>query len=146
MSGSTLLTDPQVLADLLAALAGDDLPAARRATTAQAVRQARRPTVTWARPAPGRHVIDGTVVDSDLIGLRLAHVAIGAAWRRSAPVADHVAQGSAHPDVAARAALKRAAAFIAPLHAGLAAELARIRVLGGFAVYRPSGRLDVEIG
>lgn len=140
----TILTSPALLLEWM--LQRDELPEERRAAASAALRATRRPTVTWAHPAPGVHVIDGQWVDSDLIGLALAYHAIGASWRRQVLVADFVAPGSRHPDVAARAALKRAAAFIEPLRPGLADAVRSICVTGGYAIFRPSGRLDVVAG
>ena len=144
MAGVTLLLAPDSLAGILKLLQGDDIPEHLRKAIYSAIYAARRPTVTWSSPRPGLHIVNGTELHTDLVGLEAAFCAIGAPGRRVVRAADFVAPGSMHLDIALRAALRRAAAFLAPVHAGLAAAVESIKVEHGFAVYRPGGAIDVE--
>jgi hypothetical protein len=147
---STFLTDPRgnaaYLADLLAAVEGDDLPPDRRAAVRAAIIEARSslPVVTWASPRPGEHVIDGEHVDSALVGLTAAHLAFMWPWRKVVRAADLAAPGAAHPDDVVRKALKTAAHYIGPLNPRAAAAVRLVRVVDGHVTFAPDGRFEVR--
>jgi len=146
---TTFLTDPrspaQLLAALLAAFDADELTPALIDQARAAVRAARRPTVTWASPRPGLHVVDGAPMRPGLVGMDAAFCAMHWPGQHHVRAADFSAPGAEHADVAARAALKRAAAFLDGFNPPLADAVRSIRVLDGFVVFMPSGRLDVVV-
>lgn len=143
MGGHTLLIGPDALASIYVLLQGGDVSAAQRAAVYSALHQARRPTVRWAS-RPGRHVIDGQAIDCSLVGLDAAFCAIHWPAQRHVRAADFASPGAEHPAEAVRGALRRAAAFLRPVHPGLAAAVATITVERGFVVYRPTGAIDIE--
>jgi hypothetical protein len=132
-----------VRADLLRALNGDDLTLERRQAARAFINAWYRPTVRWASPRPGEHIIDGVRLRPELVGMDAAFCAAAAPGQRLVKAADFCAPGAAHPDIAIRAALKRAAAFLDAYSPGLAEAVRGMRVVGGHVVYKPSGRLDV---
>lgn len=144
VAAHTLLLANDSLTGILRLLQGDDIEPALRRDIYAAIYAARRPTVRWASPRPGLHIIDGHAIDTNLMGLEAAFCAVGAPGRRIVRAADFAAPGAAHPDIALRAALGRAVAFLRPIHAGLASAVATIKVEAGFVVYRPTGVIDIE--
>jgi len=132
-----------VLADLLTALNGDDLPADRRARARAAVRQAQRPTVRWASPRPGEHVLDGQPLNRPLAGLDAAFAVFSC--RHRIPAATFAAPGSRRPANAVRNAIRRATQLVGLTHPALAHEMGGIAVIEGMLVYRPQGAADVII-
>lgn len=139
----TLLLAPDSLAGILKLLQGDDIEPALRRSIYAAIYAARRPSVRWASPRPGLHIIDGEAIDTDLMGMSAAFCAVGAPGRHVVRAADFAAPGAMHPDITVRAALARAVAFLRPLHAGLADAVATIKVEAGFVVWRNSGAIDI---
>ena len=136
----------ELLPDLLVLLDTADMPRDTRERLRAAVHQAARPTVHWARPRAGVHVIEGERHAPGLIGLDAAWCAIAAAGQQAAEppqAAEFCAPGAAHADVAVRAALKRAAAYLAPLQPALAETVRSIRVIRGALVWRARGRIDI---
>ena len=136
-------TSAQCLEDLLLALDSADLPADRRATCRALVLEACRPTLTWASPRPGVHVIDGRQIDSDLVGLTAAHLAMMSPGRKVVRAADMAAPGASQPANAVRNALRTAVGFLQPLSPRAAAAVRSVRVVDGWVTYLPSGRIDV---
>ena len=132
-----------------ALLLGDDITCGERVELAAALRAAQRPTIRWSEPEPGLHVIHapGHVVRiySDLIGLAAARAAMAAPGQRSARAAAFALPGAKYPDVAVRAALTRAAAFLADVCPPLSIAVDSIRVLDQYVVWNPSGAVDVLI-
>lgn len=126
-------------------LQGDDITQQQRKAIYSAIYASQRPTVRWASPRPGVHVIDGATINTDLVGLEAAFCAVGAPGRRLVTAATFAAPGAAHPGIAVRAALRRTAAFLRPIHPGLAGAVASIKVEGGFVVHRPTGAIDIEV-
>lgn len=145
---SDLLFDPrsnaQRLDDLLIALDTADLPRDRREAARALVLGAQRPTITWASPRPGVHLINGQHVDSDLLGLMAAHLAFLSPWRRVVRAADLAGPGAVRPENTVRNALRVAARFLGPLSMRAAAAVRLVKVEDGFAVYRPDGRWDID--
>jgi hypothetical protein len=156
----TALTRPGSSSDLLTQLAaaecdaiirlalGDDVPHAQRVAVLNAIRAARRQSITWSEmdglhviDAPGRHVR----IYSDLSGLAAARAALASAGQRSARAADFALPGAKYPDVAVRAALTRAAAFLRPLCETLADAVDSIRVLDGCLAFKANGLADIVI-
>lgn len=144
----TLLTDArtsdQRLADLLTALDTADLPADRREACRRMLLDARRPTITWASPAPGLHVVDGQRIDSSLIGLTAAHLAMCSQGRQLVRAADLATPGASRPANAVRNSLRVAARFMGRYSLRAAAAIRLVRVVDGFVVYQADGRWDIE--
>jgi len=128
---------------------GDDITCGERVELAAALRAAQRPTITWSEPEPGLHVLHapGHVVRiySDLIGLAAARAAMQRPGQPAAPASDFALPGAKYPDVAVRAALTRAAAFLADVCAPLSIAVDSIRVLDQYVVWNPSGAVDIVI-
>ena len=160
MSTHTALTKPGSSSDLLTQLAaaecdaiirlalGDDVPHAQRVAVLNAMRAARRQSITWSETeclhvidAPGRHVR----VYSDLIGLAAARAALARPGQRSARAADFALPGAKYPEISCRAALTRAAAFLRPLCETLADAVDSIRVLDGCLAFKANGMADIVI-
>ena len=139
----TLLTSSEGLVDMLRLLDGDDLQLAEREDLRAAIKAAQRPSITWASPRPGHHVIDGQPVDSRLVGLMAAHLAFLSQLRNVVRAADMAAPGSTCPDDVVRKALKTAALFIGPLNMRAAAAVRLVHVVDGFVYFAPDGRFDV---
>ena len=144
MALHTLLLAPESLAGIFKLLQGDDIPEHLRRAIYAAIYAARRPSVRWESPRPGVHILDGQTINTDLAGVNMAFCAVGAPGRRLVRTADCAAPGAAHPDIAARSSIKRAARFLRPIHEGLASAVASIKVEAGFMVYRPTGAIDIE--
>ena len=143
MAAHTLLLAPAALAGILKLLQGDDIEPGLRKAIYSAIYAARRPTVRWTSPRPGQHVIDGARLDCSLIGLDAAFCAVHWPGQRHVRAADFAAPGAEHPAEAVRGALRRAAAFLEPLHPGLAVAVAGITIEAGFVVFRPTGAIDI---
>lgn len=141
----SLLFASDSLSGILRLLQGEDISQQQRKAIYSAIYASQRPTVRWASPRPGVHVIDDQTLNTVLMGMEAAFCAVGAPGRHLVRAADFAAPGAGHPDIAVRAALGRAAAFLRLIHAGLANAVASIKVEGGFVVYRPSGAIDIEV-
>jgi len=156
MGTDTALTRPGTNQQLLTQLAaaecdaiirlalGDDVPHAQRVAVLAAMRNtARRPTITWSEPEPGRHVIEAPTgriqLWSDLTGLAAARAAMKAPGQKAVRAAEFALPGARHADVACRAAIKRAAALLADVCETLAIAVDGIRVLDDFIVFNPRG-------
>jgi len=159
---STTLTRPGSSSELLTQLAaaecdaiirlalGDDVPHAQRVAVLAAMRNtARRATITWSEPEPGRHVVHyggrQARLWSELSGLAAARAAMKQPGQRAVRAGDFAQHGARYPDVAVRAALTRAAALLAGVCEPLAAAVESIRVLDGFIVFNPRGGADIVI-
>lgn len=136
-------TTCELLADLLLALDGDDLPRDRRDRARAAVKAARWTTVSFLSPRAGEFVIDGVRVHPGLVGVDAAWCTIAAPGQQVVRAADFAVPGATQPATAMRAALKRAGAFLEPYHAGLADAVRSIRVVRGYLLFKPTGRLDI---
>ena len=148
MTVFSLLTDArtsdQRLADLLTALDTADLPADRREACRRLLVEARRPTITWQSPRPGVHIVDGQRIDSSLIGLTAAHLAMTAQGRQLIRAADLALPGASQPANAIRNSLRIAAKFMGRYSLRAAAAIRLVRVVDGCVVYQADGRWDIE--
>jgi len=128
---------------------GAEVSHAQRFAVLAALRAARRPTVIWRHPEPGLHCIDhngrAVRVYSDLAGLRALRAAMATPGKPSAPASDFVEPGARHADVACRAAIKRAAVFLADVCVPLALAAERVQVILDHVVYKHAGALDIVI-
>jgi len=128
---------------------GDEVSPAQCQRIRAACRAALRPTITWAQPAPGLHSIEhnGRLlrVFSELAGLAAARAAMARPGQRVARAADFVEPGARFADVAMRAALRRAAAFMVDVSPPLSIAVDSIRVLDDFVVFSPRGAVDIVI-
>ena len=131
-----------LLADLLAVIDDREIGPGRREALRATLRAARRPTVRWATPFPGDHHIEGVRHRPGLVGLDAAYAAMSSPGH-GIRAADFCAPDAAHPDVAVRAAIKRAAAYLGAYSPALAAEVRSLRIVRGDVIYRPTGRCDV---
>ena len=136
-------TRDQRLADLLLCIDTAGLPSDRREACRALVLEAVRPTLTWASPRPGVHLIDGRRIDSDLVGLTAAHLAMMSPGRKVVRAADMAAPGASQPANAVRNALRTAVLTLQPLNARAASAVRTVRVVDGFVTYSPNGRIDV---
>ena len=135
-------TAAELLADLLAVVDDSPIAPGRREALRATLKAARRPTVRWGRLGPGLHEIDGVRHRPELAGFEAAHCAISSPGH-GVRAADFCAPDTAHPDVAVRAAIKRAAQYLDAYSPALAAEVRSLRIVRGAVVYRPTGRCDV---
>lgn len=134
---TTLLTDPGVLADLRAALDGEDLSHRQRDAARQAVDAARRPTVTFASPRPGVFIVNGQQLDCRHRGMDAGYAAIASPGQDLVRAADFAAPEAANPDIVVRRSMRRAAEFIEPHCQPLAAVIHSLKVVKGFVRYDP---------
>ena len=147
MTTFTLLGDARSkderLADLLVALDTAELPLDRREACRRMILEARRPTITWESPRPGVHIVDGQRIDSDLLGLSAAHLALCSQGRRLVRAADLAAPWATQPANTVRNSLRVAARFMGQHSMRAAAAIRLVRVVDGYVVYAPDGRWDV---
>lgn len=148
-------TTAETLADLYLALIDADITPSRRERARAALQEASAPLeLTWTSVSGNTHLVEvsggpqwspAVHFASDLVGLAIAREAMRTPGQRRATAAAFMAPGAKYPDVAARAALKRAATFLRHIQPALADAAAGIRVLGGCAVYNDSSALRIVV-
>lgn len=103
-----------------------------------------RPTVAFLRPSKGVYLIDGKRLESELIGLYVAWLAIrSASSNRPGPTVESILPRAAYADVSLRASMKRAAKVLEAYSKPLASVVRTLSIKAGRVKCPPARRVDV---